>query len=129
MTAAARGIGWRMTQAEIEAALAENDTSKLLQLVSDLSDALPDIDYSEQERLLRELARHPQNWIRSQAIRNLGRLAYRTRRFDAPGVIYHVVVDGLRDPDPNVARDADTAACCIAYMHGWKFPDRARRRG
>lgn len=118
-----------MTPAEIEEALAKDDIDKLLRLASYLSDDYRGMDYSVHEQTLRELGRHPMNWIRRDAILSLGRLAYQTPRFDAPGVIFHIVLDGLRDPDPTVAHNADVAACCIAYMHGWEFPDRPRRRG
>jgi hypothetical protein len=118
-----------MSPAEIDAILERNDISELLRLIHDLSESNLDVDLRTSERALRALGRHPMNWVRRQAIMGLGRLAYQTRRFQAPGVIFHIVVDGLRDLDPTVAHNADMAACCIAYMHGWKFPDRARRRG
>lgn len=118
-----------MSPAEIEAAVARNDIDELLRLIHDLSESNLDVDLCTTERTLRELSRHPMNWVRGNAIRSLGRLAYQTPRFEAPGPIFHIVVDGLRDPDTTVAHNADVAACCIAYMHGWKFPDRQRRRG
>jgi hypothetical protein len=117
------------TQPEIEAALAKNEIDQLWSLASGLIDGYYEVDYSVGEAVLRALGRHRINSVRGDAILSLGRLAYQTRRFDAPGVIFHIVVDGLRDPDPTVAQKADMAACCIAYMHGWKFPDRPRRRG
>lgn len=118
-----------LTQSEIEAALATNEIDKLWSLASRLIDGYHDVDYSVREQALRALGRHPMNWVRRDAILSLGRLAYQTPSFDAPGIIFHIVLDGLRDPDPAVAHNADMAACCIAYMHGWEFPDRPRRRG
>lgn len=118
-----------MTQAEIEAALARNDLDALWHLASYLTDDFRYVDYSVHERTLRELARHRIGSVRREAILSLGRLAYQTPRFDAPGQIFRIVLDGLRDPDRAIAQNADIAACYIAYMHGWKFPDRQRRRG
>lgn len=122
-------MGCSMSPAEIEQALAKDDISELLLLIHNLSECNLDVDVGTTERTLRELGRHPTNWVRSRAILGLGRFAYQTPRFEAPGVIFHIVVDGLRDSDTTVAHNADMAACCIAYMHGWKFPDRPRRRG
>lgn len=119
----------RLTQSEIEAALARNDIDELWGLESRLIEGYHEVDYSVREAALRALGRHRMNWVRRDAIKSLGRLAYQTPRFDVPGDIFHIVLDGLRDPDPTVAHSADVAARCIAYMHGWKFPDRHRRRG
>lgn len=123
-----------MTPAEIEEAVARNQMQEVLRLARyDLGGCANDIysgvDYAVVERTLRKLGRHSRAWVRREAILSLGRLVYLTPKFDAPGIIYHIVLDGLRDPDPTIAQNADKAACCIAYMHGWKFPDRPRRRG
>lgn len=123
-----------MTPADIEEAVARDNMEEVLRLARHLcedyiDDEYSGVDYALVEKTLRQLARHSQAWVRREAILSLGRLAYHTRRFEVPGEIFHIVVDGLRDPDPMVAQKADMAACCIAYMHGWKFPDRPRKRG
>jgi len=120
----------RITRSDIDAILAGDDLVAIGRLSRKLCfDNNIDVEYSDAERTLLELAAHPDHWVRLCAYSSFMTLSSRTPEFENPGLAYKVIVEGLYDRDCQIVRFADGAAEYVAYFQGWIFPDRPRRRG
>jgi hypothetical protein len=111
-----RLYGTRMSVSEVEAAITRNDPDELLLAV--LSAALYADDGEWAESVCERLARHEHPTVRGNAVLGFGHIA-RLQRTLRRTYVRFIVEAALKDPDPYVRGQAESAADDLEQFLGW----------
>jgi hypothetical protein len=112
-----------LTRDEVEAALARGDAAEMG--VAVLSAALHCPDHAWAESLCHRLASNPEPNVRGNALLGLGHIARIHRSLDL-GRAAALIRAGLKDSDPFVRGQADSAADDVRHYVGWPGPSLLR---
>ena len=105
--------------AEAEAAIVRNDPAELRNVPVAVS--LYAADRAWAEDICIRLARHPNEYVRGNAILGFAHLARRFRTLE-PSTVEPLIVRALRDPVDYVQMQAINTADDFAHFLGWRLP-------